>query len=87
MKFRWTDSLWSDVVPRSFVNLTVPSSGLGIGRHNCFGMNLAKLEMKIMPQEVLSQMDNPQFDGDIKYMKSNFVQGIKTMPITFDKVG
>lgn len=58
----------------------------GIGRHNCFGMHLAKLEMKIMLEEVLSRMANPQFDGDIQYMKSNFVQGIKAMPITFEKV-
>lgn len=57
----------------------------GIGRHNCFGMHLAKLEMKVMLEEVLSRMDNPQYDGDIKYMKSNFIQGIKAMPITFEK--
>ena len=57
----------------------------GIGRHNCFGMNLAKMEMRVMLEEILSRMDNPQFDGDIVYMKSNFVQGIKDMPITFEK--
>ena len=26
-----------------------------------------------------------KFDGDVSYMKSNFIQGIKEMPITFDK--
>ena len=58
----------------------------GIGRHNCFGMHLAKLEMKIMLEEVLSRMDDPQFNGEVKYMKSNFIQGIKEMPITFSKL-
>jgi cytochrome P450 len=57
----------------------------GIGRHNCFGMNLAKLEMRVMLQEVISRMDNPQIDGEIKYLHSNFVQGIDSMHITFDK--
>jgi cytochrome P450 len=57
----------------------------GIGRHNCFGMNLAKMEMRVILEEVLSCMDNPQFDGDVVYMKSNCVQGIKEMPITFGK--
>ncbi|MEM1113601.1 MAG: cytochrome P450 [Pseudomonadota bacterium] len=57
----------------------------GIGRHNCFGMNLAKMEMKVMLEEVLSRMDNPQFAGDVTYLKSNFVQGVKEMPITFDR--
>jgi cytochrome P450 len=57
----------------------------GIGMHNCFGMNLAKMEMRVMLEEVLSRMDSPQLAGDVVYMKSNFVQGIKEMPITFDK--
>ena len=57
----------------------------GIGRHNCFGMNLAKLEMRVMLQEVISRMDNPQIVGEIKYLHSNFVQGIDSMHITFDK--
>ncbi len=57
----------------------------GIGRHNCFGMNLAKMEMQVMMEEVLSRMDNPQFDGDVDYIKSNFIQSIRSMPITFEK--
>ncbi len=59
----------------------------GIGMHNCFGMNLAKMEMRVMLEEVLSRMDDPQLAGDVVYMKSNFIQGIKSMPITFDKRG
>ncbi len=57
----------------------------GIGRHNCFGMNLAKMEMKVMLEEILTRIDNPKFAGDVVYMNSNFVQGIKEMPITYDK--
>ena len=57
----------------------------GIGRHNCFGMNLAKMEMRVMLEEVLARMDNPQFDGEVVYLKSNFIQGINSMPITFEK--
>jgi cholest-4-en-3-one 26-monooxygenase len=57
----------------------------GIGKHNCFGMNLAKMEMRVMLEEILLSMDNPQFAGEVIYMKSNFVQGIKEMPITFEK--
>jgi len=57
----------------------------GIGYHNCFGMNLAKMEMRVMLEEILARIDNPKFAGEVTYMKSNFVQGIKAMPITFDK--
>ncbi len=57
----------------------------GIGRHNCFGMNLAKMEMRVMLEEVLTRIDNPKFAGEVIYMNSNFIQGVKEMPITFDK--
>ncbi len=57
----------------------------GIGRHNCFGMHLAKMEMRVMLEEVISRIDNPKPNGDVEYMKSNFIQGIKAMPITFEK--
>ncbi len=48
-------------------------------------MNLAKMEMKVMLEEVLSRIDNPQFDGEVDYIKSNFIQSIRSMPIRFDK--
>lgn len=57
----------------------------GIGRHNCFGMNLAKMELRVMFEELLSRIDNPQFDGDVEYMSSNFIQGVRRMPILFEK--
>ena len=56
----------------------------GIGRHNCRDMNLAKMEMTVMLEEILCRMDNMQFNGLVIYMKSNFVQGIKEMSITFE---
>ena len=56
----------------------------GIGRHNCRDMNLAKMEMTVMLEEILCRMDNMQFNGPVIYMKSNFVQGIKERSITFE---
>ena len=48
--------------------------------------HLARLELRIMFEEVIPRLRNPQFDGEPKYFRDNFVNGIKTMPITFDKV-
>ena len=59
----------------------------GIGKHNCLGMHLAKLEMKVQLAEILKRMDNPQFSGPVTYIHSYFVQGIRSMPITFTKRG
>jgi len=47
-------------------------------------MNLAKMEMTVMLEEILCRMDNMQFNGLVIYMKSNFVQGIKERSITFE---
>ena len=42
------------------------------------------LEIQIMLEEILPRMRNPRFAGDIKYMRSYFISGIREMPISFD---
>lgn len=56
----------------------------GIGEHFCLGMNLARLEMRIMFEEIIPRLRNPKFAGDVTYMRSYFINTIKGMPITFD---
>jgi cytochrome P450 len=56
----------------------------GIGQHFCIGSHLARLELRIMMEEILPRLRNPQFDGDPQYVRSFFVNAVKSMPITFD---
>lgn len=56
----------------------------GIGEHFCLGMNLARLELRIMFEEMIPRLRNPKFAGDVTYMRSFFINTIKAMPITFD---
>ena len=56
----------------------------GIGEHFCLGSHLARLELKVIFEEILKYVRNPRFDGDINWLRSNFISGIKAMPITFD---
>jgi cytochrome P450 len=56
----------------------------GIGLHYCLGAHLARMEMRIMFEEVLPRMKNPRFAEPVKYMRDFFVNGIKEMQITFD---
>lgn len=56
----------------------------GIGQHFCLGSHLARLELEVIFTEVLKHIRNPRFDGDIQWLRSNFINGIKKMPIVFD---
>jgi len=58
----------------------------GVGEHFCLGSHLARLELKIIFEEILARIHNPQFDGDVNWLRSNFINGIKSMPIRFDVV-
>lgn len=56
----------------------------GIGEHFCMGSHLARLELEVIFKEILARMHNPRFNGEINWLRSNFINGIKTMPIAFD---
>lgn len=59
----------------------------GVGQHFCIGSHLARLELRIMFEEIVARMRNLQFDGEVQYVRDHFVNGIKSMPIRFDAVG
>ncbi|MEH6634101.1 MAG: cytochrome P450, partial [Halioglobus sp.] len=58
----------------------------GIGQHFCMGSHLARLELRVIFEEILLRIRNPRLDGDISWLRSNFINGIKAMPIAFDVV-
>ena len=58
----------------------------GIGEHFCLGSHLARLELRIVFEEIARQIRNPRLDGEISWLRSNFIHGIKEMPIAFEVV-
>jgi cytochrome P450 len=58
----------------------------GIGEHFCLGSHLARLEMRVIFEEILLRIRNPRFDGELNWLRSNFINGLKSMPISFDVV-
>lgn len=56
----------------------------GIGQHFCLGSHLARLELRVIMEEVIPRLRNPKFAGPVEYTRSALVNGIKRMPITFD---
>ena len=55
--------------------------GFGIGQHYCLGARLAELQLRIFFGEFLRRYPNAEPSGPIRRMRSNFVAGIKEMPV------
>ena len=51
------------------------------GPHFCLGAHLARLETKILFQELLPRLDTIELTGQAERLRSNFVNGIKRMPV------
>jgi cytochrome P450 len=56
---------------------------LGHGEHFCLGANLARLELRVMLDEVLNRLPDLDQAGPVQRLYSNFVAGIKHMPVRF----
>jgi cytochrome P450 len=55
----------------------------GHGEHFCIGANLARLELRVMIEEVMRRMPEIELAGPVERLRSNFVAGIKHMPVRF----
>ena len=53
------------------------------GPHYCLGANLARLEIRIMFEELLRRMPDIEPTGEISRLRSNFISGVKHMPVRF----
>jgi cholest-4-en-3-one 26-monooxygenase len=55
----------------------------GVGQHWCLGANLARLELRIMFEELMRRMPDLQLAGPVRRLRSNFLNAIKTMPVRY----
>jgi hypothetical protein len=55
----------------------------GYGAHLCLGQHLAKMEMRILWEELLPRLKSVGLAGDAKLSEANFVNGPKTLPIRY----
>jgi cholest-4-en-3-one 26-monooxygenase len=58
----------------------------GGGPHFCLGHNLATLEIRVMFETVLDRLPDMELAGDVQRLRSNFINGIKHMPVRFSKI-
>ncbi len=58
-----------------------PHLAFGTGTHVCMGAHMARLTMRIALEELLDRYANIRIDGPVLRLRSNFISGIKSMPV------
>jgi cytochrome P450 len=60
-----------------------PHLAFGYRSHFCLGANLARLEIRIMLEELLARFECFALDGPVERFRTNKHAGVKHMPVTF----
>lgn len=55
----------------------------GYGAHLCLGQHLAKMEMRILYEELLPRLESVELAGTPRMSQAVFVNGLKSLPIRF----
>ena len=69
--------------PRKFDAARSPNRHLafGAGAHQCLGLHLARLEMRLLFEALLDRLDSVAPAGEARRANSTFVGGLKTLPL------
>ncbi len=70
--------------PFRFDVTRTPNEHLAFGRggpHRCIGEWLARLEMRVVVEELLPRVSDIRVAGPIQRLRSNFISGIKHLPV------
>jgi cholest-4-en-3-one 26-monooxygenase len=58
-----------------------PHLGFGTANHVCLGIHVARLELRIMFEELLRRAGRIELDGDIEFVRDSFIHGVRKMPV------
>jgi cytochrome P450 len=53
----------------------------GTGMHTCLGNSLARMEIRLMFEELIPRLEHIELAGPVTRVRSNFVNGIKSFPV------
>ena len=57
--------------------------GFGFGRRYCLGAHLARMEIRAFYKELLGRLDHIELAAEPTWVRANFVQGPKTIPVAY----
>jgi cytochrome P450 len=72
--------------PFEFDILRDPNEHVGFGGggpHHCLGANLARMEIRVLLEEMARRIPEIELNEDPALLRSNFIAGIKHMPVKF----
>jgi cytochrome P450 len=76
------DSVFPDPYKIDVTRTNVDHMTFGKGSpHLCLGSNLARMEIRLMFEELLPRLKEIELTGDVRRIRSNFVNGIKAFPV------
>ena len=70
--------------PYAFDIHRTPNDHVAFGRmspHLCLGAQLARMELKVLFEELLPKISDARSNGPVERLRSNFISGIKRLPI------
>jgi cytochrome P450 len=59
----------------------------GGGAHFCLGAHLARLEIGVMLREIFTRLPDIQAAGPAQWVASNFISGLRRLPVKFTACG
>jgi cholest-4-en-3-one 26-monooxygenase len=60
-----------------------PHLAFGGGPHFCLGASLARLEVRVMFEELLRRLPDLALAGPVRRLRSSYINGVKAMPVRF----
>src|SRR3984957_6262873 len=75
------EAIFTDPFRFDATRAELPQLGFGTGQHYCLGARLAEMQLRIFFREFLRRYPNAEPKGPIRRMRSNFVAGIKELPV------
>jgi cytochrome P450 len=64
-----------------------PHIAFGCGEHSCLGAQLARLEARVLFEELLHRFPKLELTGDVTRMRATMVPGVKRMPVRLGVAG